>query len=105
MLTKFPRVDIRKAVRYSPVMAVSPELLKILVCPETKQDVALADAGLVNTLNAKIASGEIKNRAGKKVDEGIDGALVRKDGRMLYVIRDDIPVMLIDEAVPMDQLR
>jgi uncharacterized protein len=86
-------------------MTVSPELLKILVCPETKQEIRLAEEGLVARLNAKIASGELKNRAGKKVAEGVDGALVRKDERVLYVIRDDIPVMLIDEAVPMDQLR
>ena len=34
----------------------------------------------------------------------IDAALVRGDGALAYVVRDDIPVMLVDEAVPLDQL-
>lgn len=80
------------------------ELLEILVCPEDHSDLRLADTALVEKINAAIAAGAIKNRAGQKVEEPIDGGLIRADGQYLYVIRDDIPVMLIDEAIPLSQV-
>ncbi|HPO17188.1 MAG TPA: Trm112 family protein [Candidatus Hydrogenedentes bacterium] len=83
---------------------VDPELLNILVCPENKTPVVLADDALMAKLNAAIEAGTLKNRAGEKVDEKADGGLVREDKKYLYLIRDDIPIMLIDEAIPLDQL-
>ena len=82
-------------------MAVSQELLAILVCPETKQPVALAPTELVDTLNTHIQSGTLKNRAGEVVSAAMDAALVREDQRYCYPIRDELPVMLIDEAIPL----
>lgn len=82
---------------------ISKELLDILVCPETKQDVTVADAALVERLNLAIAGGKLVNRGGARVDEKIDGGLVRKDGKILYPVRSDIPIMLIEEAIPLDQ--
>lgn len=84
---------------------VDPELLSILVCPENKTPVHLADADLVEKVNAAIAAGTLKYRNGEKVDEPIDAALVRADNACLYAIREDIPVMLIDESITLDQLR
>lgn len=56
-------------------MPVSKELLDILCCPKCKGDIHLND---------------------KK-----DG-LVCESCRLVYPIKDDIPVMLIDEALPLD---
>lgn len=83
---------------------VDPELLKILVCPENKTPVTLADDALMAKVNAAIQAGTLKNRAGALISEKADGGLVREDGAYMYLIRDDIPIMLIDEAVPLDQL-
>ncbi len=83
---------------------VDPELLKILVCPEKKTPVTLADDALMAKVNAAIEAGALKNRAGQKVEETAGGGLVREDGQYLYLIRDDIPIMLIDESIPTDQL-
>jgi uncharacterized protein YbaR (Trm112 family) len=52
-------------------MAISKELLSILACPKCKGDIYL------------------------KEDEG---GIVCDSCRLVYPIRDDIPVMLIDEA-------
>ena len=52
-------------------MALSEELLNILACPKCKGDIYL--------------------------NESKDG-LICDDCRLLYEIRDDIPIMLIDEA-------
>jgi len=84
---------------------VHPELLKILVCPENKTPVTLADDALLAKANAAIEARNLKNRAGSVVEGKIDGGLVREDGVYMYPIRDDIPIMLIDEAIPLDQLK
>ncbi len=83
---------------------VDQELLSILVCPENKTPVTMADQSTIDAVNGAIAGGSLKNRGGEVVDTAIDGGLIREDGTYLYVIREDIPVMLIDEAIPMDQL-
>ena len=83
---------------------VDEELLKILVCPENKTPVQVAGQDLVDKINAAIEAGNLKSRAGDTVDSPIDGGLVREDGAYLYLIREDIPVMLIDEAIPLGQL-
>ncbi len=75
------------------------ELLDILCCPETHDGLSIASAELVAEINQKIAAGQLKNRAGELVKEPIDGGLLRADGKLLYVIRQEIPVLLIDQAV------
>jgi uncharacterized protein YbaR (Trm112 family) len=77
------------------------ELLKILCCPETHQPVALAEPALIENLNAQITANTLKNRAGQPVKEKIDGGLIREDKKFAYPIRKDIPVMLIDEGIPL----
>lgn len=80
------------------------ELLAILCCPETKQDVALASDALIDSLNEKIREGTLKNKAGRLVKEPLDGGLLRADKKILYPIREDIPVMLIEEGIPVEGL-
>ena len=80
---------------------IDEELLQILACPENKEPVHLAEAGLVERVNAAIKGGTLHNRGGEVVSEEIDGGLVREDGKYLYPIRDEIPIMLIEEAIPL----
>lgn len=84
---------------------VDTELLRILVCPEDKTPVRAADAELVGRANAAIEAGALKNRGGEVVDAPIDAGLVREDGAFMYIVRDDIPIMLVDEAIPLAQLQ
>ena len=83
---------------------IDPELLQIMCCPETHQTLALAAPTLVASLNEQIAAGQLKNRQGQIVAEKLDHGLVRADGKYLYPIRQDIPIMLIDEAIPLPEL-
>lgn len=57
-------------------MAVDERLLAILVCPKCKGDLILTEKG--------------------------DG-LICKACRLKYEIKDDIPIMLIDQAIPLDK--
>ncbi len=80
---------------------IDEELLQILACPESKTPVRLAEPELVERVNAAVAGGKLRNRGGEVVGEAIDGGLVREDGKLLYPIRDDIPIMLVEEAIPL----
>lgn len=60
-------------------MPVAPELLNILVCP--------------------------KSKAPLEYHAGPPEVLVCRESRLVYRIEDDIPVMLIEEAEPLDDAK
>jgi uncharacterized protein YbaR (Trm112 family) len=80
---------------------IDAELLKILCCPETHQPLRIAEPARIESINQKIAAGQINNRSGKPVTEKCDGGLIREDGKVLYPIRNNIPIMLTNEAIPL----
>ena len=80
-------------------MPVDSELLEILVCPETKQGLRVAPPDLLASLTAGVDRGEIVTRGGGRLTKRIAEALVREDGKVLYVVDDSIPVMLIEESI------
>lgn len=79
--------------------AISDELLSILVCPEDKSAVTLAPQSILDKVNAEIAAGKLKNRAGETINTKIEAALIRQDQKVIYPIVDGIPVMLVEEAI------
>ncbi|MEE9213565.1 MAG: Trm112 family protein [Thermodesulfobacteriota bacterium] len=84
---------------------IDQRLLDILVCPETKQDLVLAEPVLINKINGLIKTGNLKNRSKQKVTEKIDGGLVQKnEKKYLYPIRDEIPILLIEESIPLENI-
>ena len=78
---------------------INPALIKILACPETKQPLKLADAEFVSKLNEQIKAGTAKNQSGVTLESEIAGALIREDDKRAYIIRENIPVMLIEESI------
>ena len=61
----------------------------------------MAEADIVAKLNERVSAGTLKNRAGKPVAVALDSGLIRDDGKFLYPVRKDIPVMLVAEAIPL----
>ena len=82
---------------------VDQQLLDILVCPETKQALHLAEEETLRRLNEAIAQGKVSNRGGRTLEGSVVAGLVREKGDILYPIRDDIPIMLVDEAIPLSE--
>ena len=50
-------------------------------------------------MNEAAEAGTLVNRAGRPVPPPLQDLLVRDDGRVAYPVRDDIPIMLIDESI------
>jgi uncharacterized protein YbaR (Trm112 family) len=83
---------------------LEPFLLEMIVCPETRQALRLADPALLGRLNAAVVKGRLKDKAGRVVDPVLDLALVRADGAVAYPVWDDVPRLLVDAGIPLDAL-
>lgn len=79
---------------------IAPELLEVLCCPADRTAVRLANPTELEALNARIESG-VRNNGGTAVTEKLEAAIIRVDGTFAYPVREEIPVMLIDEAIPL----
>lgn len=83
---------------------IEPELLEILVCPETKQPLSVAAPELLERVNGAIERGTVANRGGETVMDPLTAGLLREDGEVLYAIRQGIPIMLIDDSIDLSDL-
>jgi uncharacterized protein YbaR (Trm112 family) len=83
------------------VVPVDPELVEILVCPETRRPLRLATGAELERVNAGVRDGTLRNRGGAPVERALEEALVRDDGRVLYPVEDGIPSLLIEESIPL----
>jgi uncharacterized protein YbaR (Trm112 family) len=73
---------------------ISDELLPLLRCPQTMQALSVASP-------EQLAQIEAARVAGKLACQPVDAGLVRADGALLFPIRDGIPILLLDEALPL----
>ena len=95
-------IDKQAVRRKDTRRVIDKTLLNILVCPENHQRLEMADDALLARVNQSIRAGALTNRGGQRVESQLTAGLVREDRRWLYPIIDDIPVMLVDEAIPLD---
>ncbi len=74
-------------------------LMEIIVCPETKQPLKMADEAQIIRCNELVASGTLRNRAGERVLEPFEEGLIREDGKIIYPVRHGVPILLIEEGI------
>jgi len=74
-------------------------LLDILVCPVSKSPLKTLSRAQLDAINAGIRGGTVQTTAGAAVAEPLQAGLVTTDGKVIYRVADDIPVMLADEAI------
>lgn len=79
------------------------DVIAILRCPDDRSALATADDELISRLNGMIRQGRLQTRAGRRVEKLLDGGFVRAAGDVLYPVVDQIPVLLRDEAITLDQ--
>ena len=78
--------------------------LALLVCPETKQPLAEADAEFLARVNLLIAERLVSTRGGQILVQPITAGLVRHDGQFLYPVVDGIAKMIADDAICLRQV-
>jgi len=75
------------------------KLLDLLVCPVTRQPLALLDSRGLQALNDAIGAGQVVRGDGSAQTETLREALVTRDRKTVYRIDDGIPVLLAEEAI------
>ena len=80
------------------------KVLEFLRCPENRSELTPASDELVREINAAMRSRQLVNRAGRTLDEPLDAGLVRARGDLLYPVIRQIPILLRDEAIPLNQV-
>ena len=81
-------------------MAVDPELLEILVCPKTKSSLELVE--LPQAARERLVEEYRENFRDEEpvVDQGLYSA----EAGLVYPIVSDIPIMLVEKALPADTI-
>lgn len=80
---------------------IEPGFLRLLVCPSTRESLREATAAELAAVNAAIAKGSARNRAGTALTGTVVAGLVPASGGVLYPIQDGIPILLTAEAIPL----
>ena len=80
------------------------KLLDIICCPVTRSSLEFLPEQELSVLNELIGLKRIKNREDSVVDAPLTEALVTRSGKLIYPIRDGIPVLLEDQAMSLQQL-
>lgn len=79
-------------------------LLDILCDPISKTPLRMLNGSELTALNRAVEAGSVDTVAGEKVKAPLQAGLITVDGKVVYRIDDDIPVMLPDEGIGTVQL-
>jgi uncharacterized protein YbaR (Trm112 family) len=80
-------------------MPVDGKLLEILCCPVSKTPLTHLGQEKLEKLNSSISAGEALFVNGEKVENPLQEGLVTQDGKVIYPLRDDIPILLEEKGI------
>jgi uncharacterized protein YbaR (Trm112 family) len=78
---------------------VPDELLAILRCPHTGSALHRAPPAMIAAVNAQIAAGQLRNRAGELLTQAWHGGLLNADQSLVYPVYDHGATMILEEAL------
>ncbi len=85
-------------------MPVDSKLLEILRCPVTKQPLSIVAAKYLTEINKQVSAGQVQYADGSKVEKVLEEALITENGRFIYRVDEDIPIMLQDLSIPVSEI-
>jgi uncharacterized protein YbaR (Trm112 family) len=86
-------------------MPVNGKLLEILCCPVSKTPLTVLGRQKLDKLNAAIASGDALFVDGEKVMDSLQEGLITEDGKVIYPVQDDIPILLEEKGIGTTQFQ
>lgn len=86
-------------------MTVDGKLLEILCCPVSKTPLNRLEHSRLEKLNKAITDGSVRHVRGDAVRETLREALITDDGKVIYPVVDDIPILLEEKGIGTVQLQ
>jgi uncharacterized protein len=86
-------------------MPVNGKLLEILCCPVSKTPLTVLGRQKLEKLNRAIENGEALYVGGEKVTEPLQEGLITEDGKVIYPVQDDIPILLEEKGIGTTQFQ
>ena len=80
-------------------MPVDGKLLEILCCPVSKTPLKALNLESLANLNNAIQAGEALYINGEKVTQSLQEGLITEDGKVIYAVQDNIPVLLEEQGI------
>ena len=86
-------------------MPIDGKLLEILCCPVSKTPLIRLSSERLKRLNQAIERGEVQYVRGEAVESPLREALITEDGKVIYPVVDDIPMLLEEKGIGTTQLQ
>jgi uncharacterized protein YbaR (Trm112 family) len=86
-------------------MPVDGKLLEILCCPLSKTPLTVLGRQKLDKLNLAINNGDALFIGGEKVTATLQEGLITEDGKVIYPVQDDIPILLEEKGIGTTQFQ
>jgi len=86
-------------------MPVNGKLLEILCCPVSKTPLRVLGQQKLVQLNEAIKSGDALYVDGEKITDPLQEGLITEDGKVIYPVQDDIPILLEEKGIGTTQFQ
>ena len=86
-------------------MPVDGKLLEILCCPVSKTPLTVLGQQKLTKLNTSIENGDALYVDGENVTDPLQEGLITEDGKVIYPVQDDIPILLEEKGIGTTQFQ
>lgn len=84
---------------------LNDKLIPRLRCLKSGSQLELLDEDDLKKLNHAIEEGGIFNQLGQRVEKKLDDGLVNQDRSVVYAVFNQIPQLILDESISLEQLK